>query len=144
MPPVQLGGDQRRDVDVVDPQVPDLPVDVGVDQVDAAHHDPAQVGAVQPGVGQVDVAQPGAVEPDPVEPGRAEVDALEERPVEVGVDEVSHARDASAPHQKSSHRVPAPSRRPAALSSRPIQPRYRPLLRLAGRRLDHREAARNL
>jgi hypothetical protein len=111
MPPVQLGGDQRRDVDVVDPQVPDLPVDVGVDQVDAAHHDPAQVGAVQPRVGQVDVAQPGAVEPDPVEPGRAEVDALEERPIEVGVDEVSHARDASGP--ASEVLAPLPGAQPA-------------------------------
>jgi hypothetical protein len=95
MAPVQLRGDQWRDVDLVDPQVPDVAVDVGVDQVDAAQHDPAQVDSVQPGVGQVDVAQLGAGETDPLEPGRAEVDALEERPAEVGVDEVSHGGEAS-------------------------------------------------
>jgi len=77
---VQLGLDQGRDVDPVDPQVADSSADVHVDQVRAADRDPGQVDRAQARAGQVDRAEPGAVQ----------VHALEHRAGQVLVDEVSH------------------------------------------------------
>jgi hypothetical protein len=79
--PVQLGFDQRADVDPVDGHVHDFAVDVDVDQFDTAHHDPAQVDAAEPGARQVDGEQFRAAEVDTLEPGA----------MKINTHEVSHA-----------------------------------------------------
>jgi hypothetical protein len=61
-------------------------VDVHVDQLDAAHHDPAQGDTAETGIGQVDGAELRA----------AEVNAFEPRATEIGANEVSHGDDAIA------------------------------------------------
>jgi hypothetical protein len=49
--PVQLGLDQRGDVDPVDGHVHELAGDLDVSHLDAAQHGPAQVRALEPGAG---------------------------------------------------------------------------------------------
>ncbi len=53
-PAVQLGLDQRRDVDAVDDDVLQLAVDLDVDQLDAAHPGAVQHGAADLHSGEVD------------------------------------------------------------------------------------------
>ncbi len=83
--PVELGHDERGDVDAVDGHVLDLARDLDVDQLDASHHDLPEVGLLEPGAGQVDEAEARAGEvlalEDAVGPGEAvrvdHVDRLE-------------------------------------------------------------------
>ena len=82
MAPVEFRVQQRSDVDAVDGEILDLAVDVGVDQLDAAHDDTMQTDTSEPGSGQVDGAQLGSAEIDPLEPGTAQI----------GTQEVRHAR----------------------------------------------------
>src|SRR5262249_37527110 len=66
--PVQLGVDQRCDVDTVDRDVEDLAVDVDVGQLDPAHHHAVQRDPAEPGTGQVAGPELGAGEVGPLEP----------------------------------------------------------------------------
>ena len=75
------------DVDAIDRQVLDLTVDVDVDQLDAAHHHPAQLGTTEPGVSQVDGPELRAAEVNRLEPGA----------MEIGRSEVSHPTTLSLP-----------------------------------------------
>src|SRR5680860_949522 len=91
IPPVELGVDQGSDVNTTDRQVLDLAVDVDVDELDAAHHDAAQVdGAEGCGV-QVRRADLGPGQVHHLEPGIGQVDLLEPGARHVCVDEVSHS-----------------------------------------------------
>jgi hypothetical protein len=54
-------------------------VDVGADQLDASHHGPAQVHAVEPGAGQIDVAKLRSVQVNALKPGAAQVGTNEVR-----------------------------------------------------------------
>jgi hypothetical protein len=80
VPAVQLGLDQRRNVDPVDDQVLDLAVDGGVDDLDAAHHDLVEVTS----------REPGPVQDDHGEPRPRHVRALELLAAEVGQLTVAH------------------------------------------------------
>ena len=59
---VELGGDQRGDLDPVDPQAGDQPGHVGVDQDGLDHLGAAQVDVAEHGAGQVDPGEPGAAQ----------------------------------------------------------------------------------
>ena len=73
VPPVQLGVDERPDVDAIDRHVHDLAVDVDVDHLDAPHHDPAQVDGAELGTGHIDGTQLRAAEVDALEPGATQI-----------------------------------------------------------------------
>jgi hypothetical protein len=87
IPPIGFGGDQRPDVGAVDRQVLDLAVDVHVDQLDAAHQDPAHRHPAELGVGQDDGTELRA----------AKVNALEPGATEIGTNEFSRAITPSLP-----------------------------------------------
>src|SRR5260370_5510408 len=77
IPPVELGVDQRSDVDTIDRQVHDLALYVGIDHLDAAEPGPSQVAGA--------------------ELRAAEVDALEPGPPEILTEEVSHTLTVTSP-----------------------------------------------
>jgi hypothetical protein len=52
-------------------------VDVDVDHLDAAHHDPAQIDSTETGAGQVDGAELRAAEVDELESGATKIDTIE-------------------------------------------------------------------
>jgi hypothetical protein len=87
---LELGLDQRRDVHAVDGEALDLPVDPGVEEPHAAHHDVLEPGLAEPRTGQVDVVEVGLVEVDLVEPGPLQVDLLEAGVGKVLLVEVGH------------------------------------------------------
>jgi hypothetical protein len=78
----ELGLDQRPDVDTVDGHVHDLAVDVGIDQLDTVHHNPAQVDSAEPGARQIDRTQLRITE----------VHALQLEAAPILTEEVSHDR----------------------------------------------------
>jgi hypothetical protein len=88
--PVELVVDQRSDVDPVDRDLPDLPVDVDVDQLDTAHHDVVPVDGAERGAVQVGHADLGPAQVHHLEPGAGQVDLPEPGARQVCVDEVSH------------------------------------------------------
>jgi hypothetical protein len=71
--PVELRVHQRRYVDPIDQKVLDLTVDADVDQLDAAHHYPAEVDPAELGVGEVDGAELGTCQVDTLETGAAQI-----------------------------------------------------------------------
>ena len=71
---------QWRDVDLVDDEVLYVTVDVDVDEVNAAHHDAAEVDGVEGGVGEVDASKRC----------RRQIHILELSADEIGVAKVSH------------------------------------------------------
>jgi hypothetical protein len=79
--PVELGVDQRTDVDAIDRHILDLTIDVDINQLDASHHRPLQINGAELCSAQVDGAKVRA----------AEVDALKPGATEVGTKEVSHS-----------------------------------------------------
>ena len=71
--PVELGLDQRRDVDAVDRHVLEVSGDVDIGQLDIAHDHAGEVDAPEPGVGQVDLAEFGAAQVGELEPLAAKI-----------------------------------------------------------------------
>jgi len=71
--PVELGLDQRPDVDTIDREVHDLAVDVDVDQLDPAHHDAAHFDGAEQGLTQVAGAELRTAEVNALEPGSPQI-----------------------------------------------------------------------
>jgi hypothetical protein len=65
--PVELGVDERSDVDTIDRHVLDLAIDVDPDQLDASHLETLQVDTAEGGPAQVDGAKLGAAEVNALE-----------------------------------------------------------------------------
>lgn len=97
---VQLGFDERCDVDAVHDDVPHLAADLHVDQLDAPQAAPAEQGAADRRPREVDSMQGGVVEEHPVERGAPEAHALEACSGQVLLAELGHgphARTGSPP-----------------------------------------------
>ena len=81
VPPVELGLDERRDVDAVDADVLDVAGDVDVLEPDVAGAKAPQVDLAERRTAQVDVVEGGAVEVDVLEEGAGQPGPFEAAPV---------------------------------------------------------------
>jgi hypothetical protein len=88
--PVELGLDERDDIDAVDHQIAELAIDVDVEQFDAAHPYVLQPDEAKLRPGEVNVADEGVVEVDLVEGGTPQAHPLEARPVQVLLAKLGH------------------------------------------------------